>query len=241
MKKRILIVAAVIILLLGGCFLVKVYPLYHAYRSISDADCIYFSGDYHLKDASVLDNNEFLYELLQDGKFEGEYTQGICHVLLYSEDYEKAVLEIYYGEDRKIINIGQILDFGIDYIIKEKGIPIGNLFDFDGVSADYYATPEQLQQITGKEYVPSVDDDEKEKMNTALKAMCLKLLNRVEIHDNEYSLSVSDEEEIPLDFSITLTIPDGDHEMIQIPESSMDDRDVEIYRSIYEMIQRFSK
>lgn len=245
-KKRILRVAAVCVLLIAIAFFVlRIYPSCRLFKKLAGADSICFEGTYHLENDANRDSGKTtvfssggssLLELMQDGRIEGEYTDGTLHCFLYQEGMDTALLEFYHDESSDIINMRQMVEFGIDYLDRETVFPVRQLFNLADVSAECYVTEEQFEAITGLSILPSFDEsDESGNLSKLLLTVLLKA-DRIAIGNDSCCVESLDNTVIPFDFSVEFTIPE-ERCYIEIPESGIDDDLIPVYRKIYEMVE----
>ncbi|MGN0357048.1 MAG: hypothetical protein ACI4E0_04415 [Blautia sp.] len=245
-KKRILIIAgASVLLVVIAVFVFRIYPLCRLYGKLSGAESVRFEGIYHLEndqddysgeEAVLSAGSSSLLELLRDGRIEGEYTGGTLHCFIYQEDMDTALLEFYHGENSDIINIRQIVEFGIDYLDAETMFPVKQLFSMIDTSAECYATEEQFEAITGLSVLPSFDElEESGNFSKLLLAVLLKA-DQITVGNDSSCVESSDNTVIPFDFSVEFTIPE-ERCSIEIPESDIDDGLIPVYRKIYEMAE----
>lgn len=245
-KKRILIITgASVLLVVIAVFIFRICPLYRLYGKLSGAESVRFEGTYHLEnnqddysgEATVLSAcSSSLLELLQDGRIEGEYTGGTLHCFIYQEGMDTALLEFYHGENSDIINIRQMVEFGIDYLDAETMFPVKQLFSMIDTSAECYATEEQFKAITGLSVLPSLDELEEFGNSSKLFLTILLKADRIAVSDDSCCVESSDNTVIPFDFSVEFTIPE-ERCPIETPDSSIDDDLIPVYRKIYEMVE----
>lgn len=238
MKKHILFISIMILLLVGIGITIKLYPIYQAYQKLTKSDCINFDGSFRIINTNTI-SADSLFELLPEGNFSGEYIDGKFHGFLYTEGIDIALLEFYRDIDGNImINISQMIKFGVNYMDTNTSLPTKQLFNFIDNSAECFVSEEQFESITGIAIIPDFFSSDIAENNSKSSFAGLILSNKISYKNAQFHLELSNlgNLDVPVDLSVTLTVPNDGYTKFEIPKSSIEDDQIWIYQIIFKKV-----